>query len=142
MKTDWLEKIAAEMHQVWMDLYVERDGKEKAEQHDHFKPWGDELQAEENGVEAMNQDRFVASIVLRGYSTGDIDNQEDLPATIHNAVQLWIRLSGERLQQYHVPYHESNDRAIKERTAQADRVWPILQSIENIQEIRELDWLQ
>lgn len=58
MKTDWIEKLAAEMHQTWMDLYVERDGEEEAQKHPHFKRW-EELATVANGLEAMNQDRFV-----------------------------------------------------------------------------------
>jgi len=146
MKTDWVEIIAAEMHKIWMELRVEEDGEEKARKHKHFKDWGPDLEASEDGTEAMNQDRFVASLVLRGYAKGDGSQKDGLPALIHHSVQLWVRLTGEELKKWHVAYDQSdetsiNDRTIKERTTQAERVWPILQQIKNIEGIRDLDWL-
>ena len=59
MSTDWVEVIAEKMHEVWMDLCIEREGEQKAQEHRHFKPWS------ELNVDAMNQDRFVASLMLR-----------------------------------------------------------------------------
>lgn len=147
MKTDWVEIIAAEMHKIWMELRLEEDGEEKARKHKHFIEWGPELQSASDGTEAMNQDRFVASSIVRGYCKSEIVQESDLPAYIHNSVQLWIRLTGEDLKPWHVPYLQSPDKSInkrmeKERTAQAKRVWPILQRIANIDEIRSFNWVK
>jgi hypothetical protein len=147
MKRDWVEIIAAEMHKTWMDLRVEEEGEEKARKHKHFKEWGPDLQSADDGVEAMNQDRFVAALIVRGYCKAEISKQSDLPAFIHNSVQLWIRLTGEELKPWHVPYLQStttsiNERMKKERTTQARRVWPLLQQISNIEEIRDINWIQ
>ena len=64
MKCDWVEIIAAEMHEIWMELLVEAVGREKAREHKHFVEWGPELQSAADGPEAMNQDRFVASSIV------------------------------------------------------------------------------
>lgn len=146
MKCDLVETIAAEMHKIWMELRIEEDGEEKARQHKHFKEWGPELQAATEGTEAMNQDRFVAALIVHGYCKASISKQSDLPAFIHNSVQLWIHLTGEELKPWHVPYLQSseksiNDRMAKERSTQAERVWPILQRILKIEEIRGFDWI-
>jgi hypothetical protein len=147
MKCDWVEIIAAEMHEIWMELLVEAVGREKAREHKHFIEWGPELQSAADGPEAMNQDRFVAASIVRAYCKSVILQQSDLPAFIHNSVQLWIRLTGEELKPWHVPYLQSTDTAInarmeKERTTQAKRVWLILQRISNIDEIRSFSWIQ
>lgn len=147
MKIDWVEIIAAEMHKIWMELRLEDDGEEKARKHKHFIEWGPKLQSAADGTEAMNQDRFVASSIVRGYCKSDISQQSDLPAFIHNSVQLWIHLTGEERKPWHVPYLQSTDTSInkrmeKERTTQAERVWPILQRISNIAEIRSFNWVK
>ena len=145
MKINWIDLIAAEMHQVWMELYVERDGWEEARKHKHFTFW-QHLQSAENGVEAMDQDRFVASLILRAFVQERIANCAALARLIHNSVQLWIRLTGEELKPHHVPYGRSddpdiNERMKRERITQAERVWPILQSIQNIADVRSCDWI-
>ena len=144
MKTNWIERIAAEMHQVWMEFRVEQMGREKGQQHKHFKSW-DELQSGEDGVEAMDQDRFVASLILRAFAQERIADSDALASLIHNSVQLWVRLTGEELQLHHVPYETSDDPAInewmkKERTMQAARVWPILQRIDKAN-VRNCGWI-
>ena len=141
MKANWIDRIAAEMHQVWMELYEQRDGLEKARQHKHYLPWKD-LHSADGGVEAMDQDRFVASLILLAFAQGSISESTALPSLIHNSVQLWVRLTGEELKAHHVPYQKSDDPAInermeKERTIQASRVWPMLQEIKNIAAVRE-----
>ena len=146
MKTNWIEPIASTMHQAWMDFRVEHLGEVEGKEHKHFMSWND-LQNTEGGVEAMNQDRFVASLILLAFAQRRIADSATLVPLIHNGVQLWIRLTGEKLQAHHVPYLGSDDPAInewmkKERTKQAGQVWPILQSIEKIEDIRNCAWIK
>jgi hypothetical protein len=145
METNWIERIGAELHQAWMDFRVETMGMEEAQKHKHFTPWR-ELHSAEGGVETMDQDRFVASLVLLAFAQTRIPDCAALAPLIHNSLQLWIRLTGEKLQVYHVPYGESDNPAInewmkKERTMQAGRVWPILHEIPNIEHVRNYHWI-
>ena len=141
-KTDWMEKIAAELHQGWMDfqLHRESEGAEDATKHKHYVPWA-ELHTLEDAFEAMNQDRFQAAQVLRAFAKGDLTVKEQLPSLIHDSCLLWIKLAGDEPQDYHVPYHVAAERSHIERGMQTERVWAILQQIGNIDEIRMLDWL-
>ncbi len=130
MKSDWIELIGEKIHEVWMELYAEREGEEKAKEHSHYKPWNELI----SDTEAVNQDRFVASVLLRSLVRGDLKEKEDVPCAIHNGVQLWVRLTGEKLKAWHVPYLQSgnqqfNERMKKERETQAEAVWPVLQKI-------------
>lgn len=124
---DLVEQIAAKLHEGWMQPKIEAGftyGPDRTNStHPHLVGWN-----ELDDIEAQNQDRFQAALILQAYSHNSI-TRENLPAAIHNAWVVWENLHGVS-HPHALPYEEAHaKKGPQEHAVQADLVWPILEGI-------------
>jgi nucleoside 2-deoxyribosyltransferase len=117
-----LEAVAELLHQGWMD-FKRRQGvafgpERSSTTHPHFVDWS----SLDN--DSKNQDRFIASAILRDWARGAL-SPGDLPAAIHNAWAEWSRLRGEN-HPHAIPYFQAHSKDAGEHGIQADLVIPII----------------
>ena len=125
---DLVEQIAAKLHEGWMQHKQSAGftpGPERTDTtHPHLVDW-----TELNDIEAQNQDRFQAALILHAYSQQNITH-ENLPAMIHNFWVVWEQVHGVS-HRHAQAYEEAHPNGADEHAIQADLIWPILQAIES-----------
>jgi hypothetical protein len=126
---DILEDIAAALHLGWLQYqdsigvrfspYRDRGKK----QHPHFVPWS------ALDTEAMNQDRFQATVLLLRWKNKEL-TESNLPEQIHEAWRVWEQLSrgikGKPPHDHDGPYHDKHPVDPGEHLFQAKAVWEVL----------------
>ena len=117
-----LETLASLLHQGWME-FKRRQGvvfgpERSPSTHPHLVVWS------KLDNDSQNQDRFIASIVLRDWGRGAL-SPADLPAAIHNAWAEWSRLQAED-NPHALPYFQAHREDTGEHSIQADLITPLL----------------
>lgn len=141
-KPNYLEDIAKALHDGWVQYKIEIEEFSFAplpdwgnKKHNHLVPW-EYLNFD---VEAQNQDRFQATLILQDWREGKITKQ-NLPIKIHTFWALWEKIHGGHKMGHDRPYvkaHPEGDIKNKEHEMQAELVWPILQVISQ----KDGDWI-
>lgn len=125
MTDDDFEKVAAALHQGWVDFKTSQGvvhGPERTDStHPHLVDWS-ELDAG-----SRNQDRFIAAVLLRDWKRGALGFSE-LPAAIHNAWVDWSMLCEEN-HPHARPYHQAHADGPGEHARQAELVAPLIGEI-------------
>ena len=120
---DLVEKVGEKLHQGWMQSKKQVGVKYGAERtrttHPHLVTW-----QELDDLEAKNQDRFQASLILNAWKKGKI-TEKNLPAAIHNSWVVWEEIHG-NAHPHALSYEAAHLESPGEHAIQAGLVWPIL----------------
>lgn len=120
---DLLETIAEQLHEGWW-LYKKEQGvvygpTRSATTHPHLLSW-DDLK----DVEAQNQDRFQAALILSAWWRNEL-TYDTLPAAIHNAWVIWEQLHKNN-HPHAQPFAEAHPSDPQEHAVQARLIWRLL----------------